>query len=693
MSRAGSLAALAACCVACTFLDPLGDLSRGGPSGAPSWTKVIDRKRATDWSPAGILGGLPDASWTQCGGVIAPYSGTADAINTQLSGCGGNQYVALGAGTFTLSTSIVFPQTGHIALRGAGASQTFLAFTGIGGSGGGCKGGDGFVSLCGDDASSLVQPSAVYDWTGGFAQGTTRVTLSDAAGIVPGSTVLVLNQCDTGTAGSPCAGTVADDGGFFVCASRYDGTSGCAAEPAEGTTYDGENRFQEEMFWVTAVDEGGCGATCVTISPGVRAPDFDPARTPQAWFFHPLAQAGLEDLSIDGSAAPKSGPGIAVRDCYECFVSGVRTTNVYGQSIDASGAFHDVFRSDYLYGTAGDLGILPGAIRFRLSADDLVENDVVQQASIPVIFDYSDAGSVVAHNFFVFQQGFADTVWGTELWSGTGDALELSEGNVETGVLLDDDYGTHQMVTMFRNRYAGWTSCGNGQCGSVTSKDVGAYAVRDDAFNRFMNVVGNVLGTEGFHTSYGGQGAGDHSVYGLASGNGGVMPPVPDDPLVVSTLLRWGNYDVATDAVRWCGDASSPGWATTCGGVSEVPAMASPYPNPVPSGSALPASFYLSAKPSWWGSLPWPAIGPDVTGGNLGKCSGSLDTKGAYAGVGCTSDAQCRSAAAPNATCDPSLGGHANANPAMKCYLEVMGGPPDGSGSALTFDARACYGD
>jgi hypothetical protein len=37
--------------------------------------------------------------------------------------------------------------------------------------------------------------------------------------------------------------------------------------------------------------------------------------------------------------------------------------------------------------------------------------------------------------------------------------------------------------------------------------------------------------------------------------------------------------------------------------------------NPVPATHKLPASFYLPGKPSWWGAVPWPAIGPDVTGG------------------------------------------------------------------------------
>jgi hypothetical protein len=35
----------------------------------------------------------------------------------------------------------------------------------------------------------------------------------------------------------------------------------------------------------------------------------------------------------------------------------------------------------------------------------------------------------------------------------------------------------------------------------------------------------------------------------------------------------------------------------------------------VPGTQALPNSFYLSGKPSWWTVAPWPAIGPDISGG------------------------------------------------------------------------------
>ncbi len=47
---------------------------------------------------------------------------------------------------------------------------------------------------------------------------------------------------------------------------------------------------------------------------------------------------------------------------------------------------------------------------------------------------------------------------------------------------------------------------------------------------------------------------------------------------------------------------------------------ASPYAVSVPSSESLPASFFLSGEPSFWetayGTPPWPAIGPDVSGGS-----------------------------------------------------------------------------
>ncbi len=55
--------------------------------------------------------------------------------------------------------------------------------------------------------------------------------------------------------------------------------------------------------------------------------------------------------------------------------------------------------------------------------------------------------------------------------------------------------------------------------------------------------------------------------------------------------------------------------------------------------------------------MPWPSVGPEVSGGDI-------------AGVG----------------------GHVYHNPAGNCYLNVMGGKVDGTSGVLSFNANACYG-
>jgi hypothetical protein len=123
-----------------------------------------------------------------------------------------------------------------------------------------------------------------------------------------------------------------------------------------------------------------------------------------------------------------------------------------------------------------------------------------------------------------------------------------------------------------------------------------------------------------------------------------------------------------------------------------VPTHAPSYPNPVPTVGdvaagqpALPASFYYASKPDWFGSVAWPPIGPDVDGGDVGQCSGALDTPGQFAGVAATKASQCK-----ETTLKPGWGGHVHAIPAMACYF-ALGGLPDGTGDEIPFDAAACY--
>jgi hypothetical protein len=104
----------------------------------------------------------------------------------------------------------------------------------------------------------------------------------------------------------------------------------------------------------------------------------------------------------------------------------------------------------------------------------------------------------------------------------------------------------------------------------------------------FMNVIGCVLGTPGWSDTY-------ESAYPASADNtlrtiwrlGYGGPSWAGDTNVKATLLRHRNFDCVTQGADV--DPSFP-------------------------DTLLPPSLYLAVKPSWWGDLPWPSIGPDVPG-------------------------------------------------------------------------------
>ena len=239
------------------------------------WSGIISPSRATDWTQAGIPGGLPDGNWTQCGSTIAAYTGTAAAISTRIQSCKTNQYVLLGPGTFSLSTSIDFGTKGHVVLRGSGANATFIVFR----AEARCKHcNTGFrVSWrCAAQtrhSGKRIPPAHLYKWSAGYTQGSNQITLSSTAYINTLSsgtpTFLFLNQDSDGYTGFPAKGSSIDNGNYFVCADIYSsaGPKGCSVEGPDGTPKGNlVQRWQYEIAVATAIN-----GNVVTISPPAQA--------------------------------------------------------------------------------------------------------------------------------------------------------------------------------------------------------------------------------------------------------------------------------------------------------------------------------------------------------------------------------------------------------------------------------------
>ncbi len=652
----------------------------GVSAGQQLWSGIINPARATDWTSAGVVGGIPSGSWTQCGSTIAAYSGNAATINSAIAACGSNQYVLLGAGTFSLSSGINFAHKSNVVLRGSGANSTFLIFSGAGIS---CTDGSALICINSSDGTYGWNPSlTTHNWTAGYSQGTTQVTLGSTSGVST-STILALNQCNTGYSGSPCSGTATGNGNFFNCSAQYNaaGPVGCSQSGEDGGNGTA-GRFQTELFQVTNVNSS---TGVVTLGAGLKHPNWASGQTPQAWYFTPIQNAGVENLSVDATGSGSSSSyGIMFYNALNVWVKGIRVINGYTSPLAFIEALHFTAQDSYFYeAQSGD----NFGVHLTVTTDGLVQNNVFQQINVPVIIEGSDTGSVIAYNFTILNCNYlsasanckADNVDNSFRPHSNGTDYQLYEGNVGTNYYADKDHGSHLSQTAFRNFFTGWESCGtSGPCGSVTHKDFGTNSILLASFEgRYHNLIANVLGTPGFHSTYQfttNAGYTDLAIYGIGMGASGVA----DDSIVGATLMRWGNYDVVHGSVQW--------------NTSEVPSGISVYPNSAPTTTctaslSCPASFYLTSKPAWFGSTPWPAVGPDITGGNVGQCTGTRDTSGEFALLPALSGSQCTGTSLSAS----AWGGHVNAIPAMACYLNKMGGPPDGSGSALAFDAGNCY--
>jgi hypothetical protein len=577
------------------------------PAHAQLWSGIIDPSRAVDWSKAGVTGGIPNRT-TKCA-TLNPGA-TAAQINSAIQSCPAGQVVFLNAGTYNLSTGITFNGKSNVTLRGAGPDQTILVFTGADGCGGLSS------DICIHGASNVwtgnIPSTNIRNWTAGYAKGTTQITLDSTTGLTTG-TILILDQLND----------TLDTGGIFLTYALPYNIDGAGP----GRT----NRAQQQFVQVTAIT-----GNQVTISPGLYMPNWRASQQPQVWWWGDSSATavmdGVENLTVDHKNSPARS-GIQFYNAYNGWVKNVKSLNANRNHVWTNQAAKIQVQDSYFYGTLNAATQSYGVESYTTS-DDLVINNIFQHVTTPIMMGPS-AGCVLAYNYMI-DMAYHIPTWEMPGMFGSHDAgtgMNLFEGNVGNEFVMDLSHGTSNLPTLFRNQLTGLEP-------NKTQSNTAVINIL--GYNRLINIIGNVLGTSGYHTVYedsqtpsGTPGNPDRSIYLL--GYTGVFERIslglPYDPLVVSTLLRWGNYDYATKQTRW-----KP---------AEIPAG-----NAVPATQTLPPSFFLSSRPSWWGTMPWPAIGPDVTGGQ-----------------------------------DPS--GHAYQIPAQVCYKNTL----KNADGTLVFNANKCYGN
>ncbi len=587
-----------------------------------AWSSILSPSRAINWTGAGLPATLPSGEttpnpWTpptrtQCGSTIAAGASAA-TINAALAACS-KGYVLLGAGTFNVSNANItmYAQNG-VTLRGSGPQSTTLALSG-----------SSQIQL-----GSANYGSGTCSWTSGFSAGTTSITLTGCSGLAAGQ-LLYLQQCNTGFSGSGCTnGSPTDNGGIYVCS----GQNACQRS-GEGST---QQQDQEQVVLITAVTGSGSGPLTVTFSPGLYLPNWSSSNTPTASWTNGAHKVspnsnGLEDMTIYTTNSTQGSP-VGFNDSYASWIKGVRFlgSGLY-EGLSMGSDKNCLVMNNYFFTDIAIDGLYPPGMQQGSDSDDLVINNFIT-SGVPWEGTGSMEGDVIAYNYT--RDNF--TTYVLDMFEhNAGNAFTLYEGNQTPSIQEDDTHGTHDLSTLFRNYVFGWEA-------PYVSQNFAA--VDFDAFDRFTNSVGNVLG--GPHlTNYQSTLADSvpNFVYDFSRASS-----AHSDPLTLSTSLRWANYDTVTGAVRYCGDSSSPGWSSVCSSTSEIPTSltgnAAPFSNSVPSTTDLPCSFFLAnytsttcaAHPNggsglnWWkvctswasfptscaatNTPPFPPIGPDVTGG------------------------------------------------------------------------------
>lgn len=651
------------------------------------WSGLLANGRAVDWSSAGassISNRTTICTTLGASGQSASYaqSVTAAQIVSALQSCAGKgQVVYLNPGTYKMTSTLFGGGTAtpsNVTLRGAGPTQTILTWTATSNN---CNG-LGATAFCiyNGDSGSLQYSSNVLNWTGGYTQGSSTITLGSAvsgalSNLQVGS-LLALNQLDNSS----------DTGGWYICGTT--GSNGSCSQQGIANAWPG--RAQTQMVTVTAIS-----GSSITISPGIYGSSWSSSQTPYATFSSklPVSGFGLESLQINTQQLGDIQAMVETMWASQSWIknvsliNNVATNSAARKHVEVFSSSHITVRDSYMYGSS------PSSEGYGLdfiagTCDSLGENNIFQHMATGTILE-TGCGNVFGYNYAV--DNFYTGAGTAPSWQQCdafhhdgGDFFNLWEGQEGICASFDDIHGTAAALTIFRSHFSGHdpaTLCPGGgtACGTV-AKNGNTAAIGIMAYSRYSNIVANVLGTSGYHSNYrlspssasdcGNATQSSLSVLwsgysrqgGILFGNSssgcdvGTGFQVNNDLLTgstnsTSTLMLWGNYDVVTAAVRANTSENGSGAAT-------LAALSAPSS----SWSAYP-SLYLTAKPSWWlfpsgnSATPWPAVGPDVTGGNVS-----------------------------------GVGGYAYLNPAANCFLNVLGGKTNGSSAVLSFDATTCYG-
>jgi len=395
----------------------------------------------------------------------------------------------------------------------------------------------------------------------GYTKGSTQIVTASATGWSVGD-IFLLDEIGDANGDPPVTNT---------------GSNGTATWNAR----DG-NRYNGQINTITAIS-----GTTITLDVPLHW-NFSTARVPQVIKLNsPTIYAGIEDMTVsnvDDKVKHETGDPavIGFLGTSNCWLLNVEGKHSYACVVRMRRNFRTTIRGCSFHeqvGASNGYGVWVGP-----AASCLLENSLIYHVSPALTMAYCVMGNVYSYNWIHHLVGGASG-WAANGVSVHGGhcAYNLFEGNImEARFSGDNVWGSGSHNVLLRNRiYLDSRRFQTGNCG--------AFDIELQFNSRYYSTIGNIIG-QGSENAvlYNGVDIpeGGRSIYRTgyvydsdngASGN---------SANVFDTLLRHGDWNCVQNAVIWNGTDSHE----------------------------LPASLYLSAKPSWMGSaLNWPPIGPEIS--------------------------------------------------------------------------------
>jgi len=384
----------------------------------------------------------------------------------------------------------------------------------------------------------------------GYTQGSTSIRTSSATGYHAGDVVLIDQLNDPSGTYGPVVTDV--------------GTSGTETWASRGSGA----RVEGQVNRIATIS-----GTNITLEIPLYFA-FNSALTPQITRINGMTtSAGIEDLTVNNQTS-QIDPAMELYGVSGCWLLGVEVNGSWQNALVFEKSYRNTIRSCKFH---EGVPALPAkgsqyytsrayGVYLNTASANLLENNQFYHLCMSTKMDGPTSGNVIAYNYIAAMYYSLEMTWQSDMFSlhGGHARANLFEGNLGVASFMADKiWGSHSHNVLFRNRIA------LDQTRPKRAFDIALYSMSSD-----FSLIGNVLGTAGFEMAYSTAPSNTHTlaIYAL-------------DPAISASTIIHANWDSVTKGVTWNGT----------------------------DDHVLPRSLYLSSKPSWWGSLQWPAIGPDVS--------------------------------------------------------------------------------